>query len=190
MNKIISIFLCISLLYACKSDTQKQDVAADSISGLNTVDKQSSFLLDIFSKDQNVRKNEKLVIQQFGMDSPEHRTAIDEVIETDEKNLQQIESYLKKYGHPNRKVHGREATDTPWLVIHHAASGTGVRRKYFPTFYKAFKDGHMYGDALTMYLNRMYNLKFNKRIEWNRPYSESEEIDTLIQSLKLGPLIQ
>lgn len=186
MNKGIILIFGFCVMFACKSDTSPKN----SMARLDTVEKQTAFLMDIFNKDQQVRKDEKIAIQNFGMNSPQHEAAINALMTTDEINLQAIESYLKTHPHPIREQHGREATDTPWLVVHHAVGGKGLRKKHFPTFYKAYKDGEIYGNALTMYLNRLYNLEFNARIEWDRPYNEGEELDTLIKSLGLTKLIK
>jgi len=185
-NRIIPILIGCVLLLGCKTEKTQNN----SIASLDTIEKQSAFLLDIFNKDQQVRKDEQAAIQKFGMNSPQHEAAIALLMNTDDSNLLAIESYLSAHPHPIKEKHGREAADTPWLVIHHASAGKGVRKKYFPIFYKAYQDGHLYGRALTMYLNRMYNLQFNSRIEWNRPYNEEEELDTLIQSLGLRGMIK
>jgi len=189
MNRIAFLLIIIFSVLGCKSESSQTKKSPFKISDLNSVEKQSAFLMDIFNKDQQVRKDEKLAVKTFGYDSPQHKSAINILMNTDDKNLVLIEEYLSAHGHPIRDTHGREATDTPWLVIHHAGMQEDIRKKHFSTFYKAYQDGQIHGNALTMYLNRMYNLKFNTHIEWNRPYKEEEEIDTLIKSLSLGHLI-
>jgi len=178
--------LCFIL--GCKTESSKSATKQNKISELKTTELQSAFLMEIFTKDQQVRKQEQTAIQNYGNNSDEHQAAINNLMKTDDQNLIEIEEYLKVHGHPKRDVHGREACDTPWLVIHHASAGKGVRKKHFQTFYEAYKKGEIHGNALAMYLNRMYNLQFNSQIEWNRPYRVEEEIDTLINTLGLQSL--
>lgn len=189
MSKFIYAVILLALI-SCKTEKSKKISNKDRIVNLNSIEAQSVFLNEVFSQDQKVRKDEKVAIQQYGHNSPQHQAAIQTLMQVDEKNLENIEKYLEKHGHPKRNEHGREAADTPWLVVHHANFGKGVRKKYFHTFYKAYKSGDIYGNALTMYLNRMYNFEFNSHIEWNRPYKEEEEIDTLIQMLGLKHLVK
>jgi len=107
----------------------------------------------------------------------------------DQENLIKIESYLKIYGHPTLDKHGKEACGTPWLVVHHAMGGNEPRRRNFKYLFNAYQKGDIDDVAFTFYLNRMYQIEYDKRIDWNRPFRVEEELDTLYKALNLLPII-
>lgn len=187
--KFIPMILMLVLFVCCKNtDTMKQ--IDQEIASLTIVEKQTQFLEDIFSKDQEVRHFETEQLEKFGHDSKEHQLAVQKWMEADEQNLLKIEAYLKTYGHPILKKHGKNAFRTPFIVIHHAQGGVEPRKRNFPYLFKAYKQGDLDGEELSFFLNRMYDKQFGRRIKWDKPYRLEEELDTLFKSLDLVEVVR
>ncbi|MEL7022021.1 MAG: hypothetical protein AAGK47_10450, partial [Bacteroidota bacterium] len=104
---------------------------------------------------------------------------------TDSLNLIKIENYLKTYGHPNQKEVGEIAAITPWAVIHHSGSYE-VGERNFHHLYGAFINEDIDDGEFSMYLNRMYQIKYNKRYEVEGKFNEEERLEQLIDILGLN----
>ena len=190
MNVQLFALIPILLIAVSCSNTHKNSSSlVHQIESLNTVEKQKQYLIEIYRLDQLVRKNETAQSGKFGYQSQEHKLAIEEVMTTDELNLNKVELYLEKFGHPNMDQHGKEACNVPWLIIHHAMDGLAPRRRNFKYIYVAYKNGDINDNAISFYLNRMYDIQYGNRIEWDRPYRIEEELDTLFKALDLIDLV-
>jgi hypothetical protein len=187
MNKFIIILSLI--IFACNNTKEKESLNANEIEKLNTIEKQKNYLLAISSSDQTVRESETEAVTKFGYDSKEHKAAIDKMFQIDIGNLTKIEAYLKKYGYPSKDKYGKEACSTPWIVVHHAPDGIESRLRNFKYMYDAYKKGDLDSGQMSFYLNRMYRIKYNKELEWNRPFRVEEELDTLYKTLDLLPIM-
>jgi len=187
--KLIPVALLGILFICCSNDVTIQQIDQE-VATLTTIEKQTKFLEHILAKDQEVRHFETEQLQKFGYDSKEHQLAVQNWWKTDDLNLFKIEAYLKTYGYPTIKEHGKEAVRAPWLVIHHAPGDVEPRKRNFKYLYEGFKQGDLEADQLTFFLNRMYDKKFGYRIEWNRPYKTEEELDTLFKSLDLLEIVR
>ncbi len=179
----------ILAFWGCQNTMVKTSSTIRDIEGLTTPELQRQYLEKIHELDQKVRKEETSILQQFGYNSEEHQKAIQQAMQTDVENLEKIELYLQKYGHPGKALHGTIATSTPWLVIHHA-SGIDSRYRNFKYIYKAYKNNDIDDGEISFYLNRMYDIQFGNRIEWNGPFTIEQEIDTLIKALDLMDIVE
>lgn len=188
MDKILNVILVLILCSSCYQNQLQKQINKE-VEQLNTIEKQRQYLIDIYRLDQEVRKDEKRMVESHGLDRPEHRNSFHTMDKADKTNLLKVEYYLKKYGHPSKKTHGQDACSAPWIVIHHSGSDTAPRRRNFKYIYRAFKNGDIDDGAITFYLNRMYQIKFGQRIKWNRPYRVEEELDTLYRALSLQSII-
>lgn len=155
------------------------------VESLQTIEKQRIFLEEIGKLDQDVRHHSTNQLKAYGYDSDQHQLALQEMMQMDRDNLSRIELYFKIHGHPRLDDHGQKATNVPWMVIHHSSEDTQPRRQNFKYLYTAFKDGDLDDGALTFFLNRMYDFKYGYRIDWNRPFTAEEELDTLFKALDL-----
>jgi hypothetical protein len=187
MNKFLIILSL--LIFACNNTKEREHQIANEIEKLNTIEQQKNFLLAISSSDQAVSESETEAVTKFGYDSKEHKTAIEKMFQTDIGNLTKIEAYLKKYGYPSKDNHGKEACSTPWIVVNHAPDGIESRLRNFKYMYDAYKKGDLDSGQMSFYLNRMYRIKFNKELEWGRPFRVEEELDSLYKTLNLLPII-
>lgn len=182
------LFILSILLISCENNS-KSGLEAE-IDALNSIEKQAEFLIKIQSLDQEIRNelNENEV--KFGAQSQQAKESLKKMSILDEENLEKIECYIKTYGHPSIKLHGREAVFAPYLVYHHHSS-LEIRETGFKHLYKAQKKGDLNADNLAFYLNRTYYIVYNgKRINWEGPYTVEEELDTLYKSLNLMPIIE
>lgn len=143
------------------------------------------FLDSIGKLDQKVRQDEIDALQKYGYDSEEHKQAMARMVQTDASNLECIEAYLAIHGHPTHEKHGIDASSVPGLVIHHSPEGLDSRLRNFKYLYSGYLNRGVFEDDLIMILNRAYQIKYDERITWNRPYRSDEELDTLIRSLGL-----
>jgi len=66
----------------------------------------------------------------------------------------------------------------------------GVRYKYFPYFYKAYKNGDLDENLFTLFLKRMHIYEYGSVIQWHKPYRTEEELDTLFKSLDLVDVVR
>lgn len=161
----------------------------EEVSTLTTVEKQVQFLEAILKEDQDVRHFKTEQEQRFGYNSKEYQKALQNMLETDPLNLLKIETYLKTYGYPTIKDHGKDAAYAPWLVIHHAQGGAEPRERNFKYLYEGYKNGGLDGDQLAFFLNRLHDKKFGYRIKWGGTYRAEEELDTLFKSLDLLEIV-
>ncbi len=93
------------------------------IDQLQTDESKRKYLEKIFEDDQWVRDSKKRseVLLKYGQNSKEYIEFSKIRWEVDSKNLVKIESYLQTYGYP-ASVMGENATDAPWLVLHHSGA--------------------------------------------------------------------
>ncbi len=174
MKQTIFIVLILSVA-ACKQ-TPKGPSLQYLIDDLTTDIVKQEFLEAVYRDDQTVRTN-----------AQKER----EMNEIDAKNLEKIEAYLAKWGHPSKELHGRQAADAPWLVLHHqplppTPEKCKIRRKYFPIIYQAYLDGHIQDGAVSFYLNRIYQSEKGHRFEIESPYMPQDELDQLMDALDLS----
>lgn len=185
MRFIVPILFTFLLITSCKPEDERQKIV-NQVKNLETVEQKQEFLKEIYMSDQRVRNQQQEATRKFGYKSQQELEALDKMMSTDKLNLMKIEAFLDEHGYPKKEELGGKAPAAPWLIIHHAASGNDIRRKYFPMIYEAYERGDVNGGALSLYLYRMYNIQSNGgRVEWDRPFTEEEEIDTMLQLLNL-----
>ncbi len=180
--KLLRNFLFL-ILFAFSCDNENDTLGM--LSELNSIEKQTQFLEMIYDRDQGIRKQSRNIENEHERESKEYDEQIYKYRNTDMTNLELIEAYLDKYGHPTIKMHSQKATGTPILVVHHA-SEIKPRLKYFDPFYKAYKKGDIDGGMFTFYLGRLYRMTFNERMDIRGAYTEEFQVDTLLKELKLG----
>jgi len=178
------------LLLSCHQPSHNS--IQEEIDDLQSKEAQRLYLEAIYQLDQDVRKHETEQMKRYGYESEEHLEALTQFMDTDKLNLSKIELYLNTYGHPTKLDHGVVACDAPWVVLHHSMNSgdrNGPRRRNFKHIYGAFKNGDIDDGELTFFLNRMYDMQYGNRIEWNKPFRAEEELDTLFKSLDLYEII-
>lgn len=189
--KRITFFLVFACLifsnYACQNKAENISIE-EQIAALITPESQRLFLEEIKDVDQQVRIEEGLAIEKFGHNSPEHQEARQKWMAADEINFAKIEAYLTKYGHPTLALHGKKATETPWLVIHHGPD-EAIRERNFKYFYGAWKNKDIEIGTLNFFMGRWHNIKYGHRIRWNGPFTAEEERDTFFKALAIEELI-
>ena len=137
-------------------------------------------------EDQKVRHAHSAAIQQYASyNHPKVIAAGEAMMRADDYNTALIEAYLDHYGYPDPAVLGEEAALLPALVIHHASSDTGIRRRQFPLLYQAFQDGYISDGFFALYLNRLYQNENGAQLRLEGRFRESTRIDSLIKLLKL-----
>jgi len=179
----------ILLFNSCAPTNSNIDTTSSTfqieVASLDTKEKQKIFLEEIYRMDQKVRTDETAILQEFGNDSKEHQAAWVTINKTDDDNLEKIELFLNRYGHPTLQDHGKKAVGAPWIVIHHT-SKKGPRRRNFNYLYGAWKAGDLDGGRLAFYLNRMYARENGgTRMVMKNPFTEDFEIDTLMEVMGL-----
>lgn len=184
IRNLVQAVVCSSsiLMLAC---SYQASVDTSEIDSLTTVEQQANFLIELARLDQKVRLEEDSVLDAFGPEGREYEAAWRNISDTDRANSRKIEYYLQKHGYPSVKQHGVQACDAPFLIAHHS-SDYDQKVRLYPFLNSAWKSGDLPGGQFTFFLNRMYRERFGRSIEWNRPFFEQEEIDTLIYELDLG----
>jgi len=191
--KKIKRYLCAILIIIIGCDqhsNSKTSIATiDEVDSLNSEDQKKVFLEKIYKQDQKVRNDLNEIEIKYGYDSNERKEAIRQSIKVDKQNLQKIELYLEKYGHPSIEKHGEYASRAPWLVIHHSAN-LESKKKIFTYLYSAYKNEDLKPGSFSFYLERFHRIKFGNRFTLPNPYREDQLIDSLIKRLDLKKLIQ
>jgi len=186
MKNHLILLLYLGSFFACQApETSSKDKIAQEVAALTDKYSHRTFLEKIATSDQAVREQETIINQKYGYDSKAHQQAVQAMIDTDNSNLEKIEAYLQKYGHPNKLDHGNKAFYAPWIVMHHAPKETGTRKRNFKYLYDYYKKDELEPDRLTFFLGRMYNLEFGERIRWNGPFTVQQELDSMVNALGL-----
>lgn len=142
------------------------------------------YLEEIFKMDQLYRNLSSDIVSKYGYYSDEKKQNDETIRVTDSINLAKIEDYLKTYGHPSRGEVGEIAAITPWAVIHHSGSYE-VGERNFRYLYDAFLNENIDDGQFSMYLNRMYQIKYSQRYETEGKFDPEERIERLIKILEL-----
>jgi hypothetical protein len=187
MKKLnISLLFILILSSGCKERVvDESSIIENEIRQLETTDDKKMYLEKIMEDDQRVRDTEKSahLMLTYGKDSPEHMEYVKAQWTQDEINLKKIEKYLEIHGYPGKEM-GNDATDAPWMVIHHA-QGYEVRERNFEEVYGAYLKGDIDDGAISFYLGRMYQMKFGERLDMQSPYTAEDEINLLVSELGL-----
>lgn len=140
----------------------------------------------LISNEEKIAFLEKLYLG----DQRDRNTAIPhkQLIANDSIRLQKMSAYLDVYGYPSRSKLSKSAADTPYIILHHAPTNT-ARHKYFPLMYKAMLDGNISDRTLASFLGRFQKIENGKWIEFDRPFTTEEEIDTLLEALDLAAVV-
>lgn len=185
MQKTVIFFILILVFSGCKETVvSSEEDFAKEVKSLSTIDLQKEFLEKIYDLDQRIRKDLPSIKLKYGFDSDKMKEAYKKMNAVDMGNIQKIELYLQQYGHPTIVEHGKKATLTPWIVIHHTSSIDSKERN-FKYLYEAYKNGDLQPGSFSMYLNRFYTYKFEQRLKLPNPYKEEQLIDSLITRLDL-----
>ena len=154
-----------------------------NIEELDTTEKKEGFLEHIFEVDQSLRKGESSqIILTHGIDSEEYKNFIENSLIQDSINLNNIEKYLNLYGYPKKSIFSQTAVYTPWTIIHHSMSYKR-KKENFHWLKDAYLERNIEGSSFSMYLERMYSMKFKKRPDYQE-LGDKELIEKLINDLE------
>jgi len=185
VSKIIS-FLFLLIFFSCQTEEQTNKPLTLEIQFLKSDADKKTYLEEIFKTDQSLRQGQTSeIIQTYGKASQQYQKFIADFDRTDSLNLVKVEKFIKHFGYPNPEKLGELAAQTPWAVIHHARSYE-TRVKHFKTLQKAYQDGHIDSGAFSLFLERIYNLKFRQRYIIEGKYNPQNQIDSLIKLLELN----
>ena len=178
--------LGLLMLFACSNPPESSNRIVEELSVLTDTTSHRLFLERLMREDQEVRHAHSAAIQRHASyEHPEVVAAGEVMMRTDDYNTALIEAYLDRFGYPDPVVLGEEAALLPALVIHHASSDTGIRRRKFPLLYQAFKNGYIDEGFFALYLNRLYQMENGEQLRLEGRFRESTRIDSLIKLLKL-----
>ena len=183
--KILFYFTLLGLCIRCDIAVDKKPIQ-EEIYALKTVDDKRVYLENIFEDDQEMRRDGQstLISLKYGSQSKEHLEFVETMNTLDRLNLQKIEAYLEKYGHPIKKELGEIASLTPWVVIHHSSTYE-ERERNFKYLYNSYKNEDIEESHFSMFLDRMYMFKYDKRLDTGDSYKEEDRINELIKELNL-----
>lgn len=159
------LFCLIALLTICIGCDKKNEINPDFIEEVATLrsdDERRVFLEEIRISNQKSRNNIMHIESVYGYNSKERSKALQEKIIADKINLQKIELYLEKYGHPSAEVHGELAAKTPYIILYHC-SNLESKQKNFEYLYKAYKKGDLRPNSFAMFLSSYYNDQFDEK---------------------------
>ncbi|MBB6611416.1 hypothetical protein H7F15_10250 [Pontibacter sp. Tf4] len=116
-------------------------------------------LEQIYEKDQQIRREFMAARDKHGMDAPETKVLMQQMMDTDAENQKQIIAIIEKHGWPGKSMVGQQASQAVFLVIQH--SGKDVMGKYLPLLREAVAKGEAEKSQLALMEDRylMYNDK-------------------------------
>ena len=165
-------------------NTVLQSKIDQEIAVISNAGKLQEYLENIKQVDQQYRKEEVDILDQYGHGSDEHKVIMEKINQVDAENYFRIEAVFKTFGYPNIDSVGEEAAMAPWIVIHHSPIYEH-RIKHFQMIYGGYLNGHLSEDAMELYLDRTYKMKFNKMFKMPSPYRVNSKIDTLVKVLNV-----
>ncbi|MGY3791798.1 hypothetical protein [Aquimarina sp. 433] len=163
---MIRILLCLIALFTiCVGCGKKDEINQDfieEVASLRSDNERRVFLEEIRISNQKSRNNIIHIESVYGYNSKERSKALQEKIIADKINLQKIELYLEKYGHPSAEIHGELAAKTPYIILYHC-SNLESKQKNFEYLYKAYKKGDLRANSFAMFLSSYYNDQFDEK---------------------------
>jgi len=189
-------FIILISLFACQNEkpyhplkkTSRQQASQEIIDELKTLNSDSlkgAYLQEIYSIDQSLRREDSEYRQKYGYHPQAEKNRWKKINEADNLNLQKIEAYLEMYDYPHPLLIGKVKSQTPWLIIHHS-SDIETREKNLHHLYNAYKNGRLSASYFATYLQRWHKMKFGKMIKMENPFTNEEEITTLMRALKIN----
>lgn len=138
----------------------------------------------ISDDDQKYRREESLILQQYGYESKEYKDTRKKIDELDALNIVKVEKMLAKFGYPQTKELSSKSASAPFFVIHHSTD-YDTRTRNFHHLYNAYKTGNLKEGPFSNYLNQTYEMKKGKRYEVGTVFTEEGRIKGIIEELGL-----
>ena len=180
--------IILFLFIGCQNSHQpnKVDIIEKELRQLHSIVDKKNYLESLFDDDQKYRRGQitKLIFK-YGKESETVKNFIEMANIQDAENLEKAERYLSIHGHPKINEVGEIATQTIWGIIHHSNTYEEKARN-FHFLHAAFLEGDIDEDAYSMYLERMYEVKYQQKLDMGNRYFPRTKIDTLIGLLHLG----
>lgn len=186
MTRYVFIIIASIFFISCqeKPSQVEKELKAFNLEPLNTVAERKAFLQNILDGDKGIREKSTSIQIEFGSDSNEYFTLVEEMNKVDDLNLAKIHSYLKKYDYPDAETYGKNLSVVPILVVHHS-NNDNVRRDFYPQFKTAYDQGRLEAAFFALYLGRMYEFEKGSYYRMESPYMIEDQIDSLITQLDL-----
>ncbi|GAA0715741.1 hypothetical protein GCM10009430_10590 [Aquimarina litoralis] len=163
---MIRILFCLVILFTISIGCGQKDVInpdlVKDIIALHSDEEKRIFLEEMRISNQKLRNNIKHIESVYGYNSKERSKALREKIKEDKINLQKIELYLEKYGHPSPELHGELAVKTPYIILYDC-SNLESKQKNFEYLYRAYKKGDLMPNSFAMFLSSYYNDQFDEK---------------------------
>jgi len=159
----------LSLISCKNSEHPEESKINNEIQSLDSNEQKTAYLENIYKQDQNDRNG---------------NVSSSVMYTNDLARLARVKAYINAYGYPKRKVLGGPSADVIYLVFHHIATNE-TKREYFPIFYRAMLDKEISKETLAFFLGRYQNDVNGAWIDFDRPFTTEEEIDTLVFALGL-----
>lgn len=178
------IFYCLFFLFStnCIHSVNKDNSAIiKEVDNLSSDAQRKEYLEQIIDRDQEIRNKESEIVLKYGVYSTEHQKIVEEISVLEDKNLERIEIFLEKYGHPTIEKHGYKASYAPWLIVHHSKS-IEDRTRNFSYLYKAYISGDLEKNSFYLYLDNLYRMKHRERFI---PPPGKDEVESIIERLGL-----
>jgi len=182
----LQLLLLILILASCYKAEKNESVNVEA--ELQNLTDKNEYLEYIYTIDQEIRgeKSSELLLE-FGENSEEYKNFLFKMDSIDGLNYKRIELFLENFDYPDKKAFSKNATLTPWLVIHHNLD-LEKRLKNFDILHKAYQNENLSISQFDLYLRRTYNIKHSKKIAWEGAYNPVEKIEWMIKELELKPM--
>jgi len=182
---IIAVFVAVAFTACTPSSTNSQATIDKEIKALTTNAAKKDYLAKILSIDQQFRTGQEEEVQKKeGLTSQAYKDFLANRTKLDRENYKKIDRYLAIHGHPKPMEVSLNLTSVPCTVIHHGGSYE-EQASHFKTMHQAYKSGYFTNYIFMLYLNGMYDQKFDKRLKLESPYTEEDEISAIQKALGL-----
>jgi hypothetical protein len=172
---------------AIEQETKDEATLEDDQLELTTNQAKRAFLEEVLAKDRAVRmgSEEGRIIVKHGYGSAELYEYRKAQSDQDLANFESIGAYLEAYGYPKKDSLGKDATLTPYLVIHHQTD-PGKRNQYFNYLYQAYQTGQISNRDFEKYLDRTYQILYRSIFDFGSDSLKTDEkIEMLMEEMKL-----
>ena len=185
-NRLTILFiLALSISFGQNEDSLLLKLESIDIETFEKNEDKKEYLELVFNLDQAIRESYDKIHLEFGRESKEFFSIIKKWREVDSILLSSMIKYLETYSYPKKEL-GELACYTPQLIFHHT-SGTvkelELKRRFFPTFYSAYKETAIDEGAMYFYLYRLYGQVFKE--EYSSDLGQEEQIMDLINKLNI-----
>lgn len=155
----------------------------------NSVESQTTYLDEILQAHNNAIEKTRLANKKYGYKSKTHIMAERKKAAINKENVLKIEQFLQSNGHPTEKLHGSKLADLPYTIFIASPKSKKIILRNLSHINDAWKKKSISDRTYLYYLQSLHRLMYKQKLELNNPYTEKQELESLIVKLKIDSLL-